>query len=225
MTTLVLIAKEPLPGKVKTRLTPALTPEQAAQLAAACISDTLAALAPLPATHRILAFDGVRIPAGAEDYEVLPQVDGTLDQRLGAIFDYVDGPILLVGMDTPQLAPTDIASAFAPWPKEIDACFGPASDGGFWALGMRESNGDLIRGIPMSQDDTGRRQLDALLAAEFRVGMLPELTDVDTIADAHAVAEIAPFGAFASTLASFRQLETSGVSRLETSGVSRSARS
>jgi glycosyltransferase A (GT-A) superfamily protein (DUF2064 family) len=213
MTTLVLIAKEPLPGKVKTRLTPALTPEQAAQLAAACISDTLAALAPLPATRRILAFDGTRIPAGAEHYEVLPQVEGTLDLRLGAIFDYVDGPILLVGMDTPQLSPADLASVFDSWPDDIDAFFGPASDGGFWALGMREANGDLIRGIPMSQDDTGRRQLDTLLAAGLRVGMLPELTDVDTIADAHAVAEIAPASTFASTLAGFRQLEDSGVLR------------
>jgi glycosyltransferase A (GT-A) superfamily protein (DUF2064 family) len=213
MTTLVLIAKEPLPGKVKTRLTPALTPEQAAQLAAACISDTLAALAPLPATRRILAFDGTRIPAGAERYEVLPQVEGTLDLRLGAIFDYVDGPILLVGMDTPQLSPADLASVFDSWPDDIDAFFGPASDGGFWALGMREANGDLIRGIPMSQDDTGRRQLDTLLAAGLRVGMLPELTDVDTIADAHAVAEIAPASNFASTLAGFRQLEDSGVLR------------
>ena len=81
MTTLVLIAKEPLPGKVKTRLTPDLTPEQAAELAAACISDTVAAIAELPATRRVLAFDGQRVPAGAENYDVLPQSEGTLTSR------------------------------------------------------------------------------------------------------------------------------------------------
>jgi glycosyltransferase A (GT-A) superfamily protein (DUF2064 family) len=222
MTTLVLIAKETLPGKVKTRLTPALTPEQAAELAAACIGDTLAATATLPATRRILAFDGEVVPAGAESFEVLHQVDGTLDQRLGAIFDKVEGPLILIGMDTPQLDHADLAAAFGEWPDGVDAWFGPASDGGFWALGMNaltvsqlkgHTRGDLIRGVPMSQDDTGRLQLERLVNAGLNVTMLPELTDVDTIADAHEVAEIAPNGSFAATLAGFRQLAAAGPSR------------
>ncbi|PRY67307.1 hypothetical protein B0I08_107203 [Glaciihabitans tibetensis] len=222
MTTLVLIAKETLPGKVKTRLTPALTPEQAAELAAACIGDTLAATATLPATRRILAFDGTRVPAGAETFEVLHQVGGTLDQRLGAIFDEVDGPLVLIGMDTPQLDHDDLAPAFDSWPEGVDAWFGPATDGGFWALGMNAlsvdqlrgtTRGDLIRGVPMSQDDTGRRQLERLVNAGLNVTMLPELTDVDTIADAHEVAEIAPHGSFAATLAGFRQLTAAGPAR------------
>jgi glycosyltransferase A (GT-A) superfamily protein (DUF2064 family) len=213
MTTLVLIAKEPLPGKVKTRLTPALTPEQAAELAAACIRDTLAAIAPVPATRRVLAFDGVRIPAGAEDYDLLSQADGTLDLRLGAIFDEIDGPILLIGMDTPQLTAEDLAPVFSAWPDDIDAWFGPASDGGFWALGMREPNGDLIRGVAMSEDSTGEQQLARLLAAGLRVGMLRELLDVDTIIDAHTVADDAPHGAFASTLAAFAQPALAGATR------------
>jgi glycosyltransferase A (GT-A) superfamily protein (DUF2064 family) len=220
MTTLVLIAKETIPGKVKTRLTPALTPEQAAELAAACIGDTLAATATLPATRRILAFDGDRIPAGADGFEVLHQVGGTLDQRLGAIFDEVEGPIVLIGMDTPQLDHADLAAAFGPWPEGVDAWFGPASDGGFWALGMNAltvdqlragtTRGDLIRGVPMSEDNTGRLQLERLVNAGLNVSMLPELTDVDTIADAYEVAEIAPHGSFAATLAAFRQLAAAG---------------
>lgn len=213
MTTLVLIAKEPLPGKVKTRLTPALSPEQAAQLAAACISDTLAAIAPLPATRRVLAFDGSRIPAGAERYDLLPQADGTLDLRLGAIFDAIDGPVVLIGMDTPQLTAADLGPVFSAWPDDIDAWFGPAGDGGFWALGMREPRGDLIRGVAMSQDDTGEQQLARLRAVGLRVGMLRELLDVDTIDDAHAVAIDAPYGAFASTLAAFPQPALAGAAR------------
>lgn len=222
MTTLVLIAKEPLPGKVKTRLTPALTPEQAAELAAACISDTIAAIAELPADRRVLAFDGDVIPVGAENYDVLPQSEGTLDQRLGAIFDSIAGPIVLIGMDTPQISAADLAPAFVGWPDGIDAWFGPASDGGFWALGMREPNGDLIRGVPMSQDDTGARQLERLHSAGLRIGMLPELLDVDTIADAHTVAEIAPHTAFARTLSDFSPTH---LRRSELAGTTRSAQS
>ena len=205
MTTIVLIAKEPLPGKAKTRLHPPLTLEQAAELAAASIDDTLAALESLPATRRILAYDGVVLPARTGNYEVMHQSGGDLDERLGAIFDACDGPTLLIGMDTPQIALHDLAEAF-PWPDDVDAFFGPASDGGFWALGLAEPRGDLIRGVPMSRDDTGRIQLQRLFDAQLNVKLLPTLTDVDTIDDAHVAAAIAPNSLFASMLSHFTSL-------------------
>jgi glycosyltransferase A (GT-A) superfamily protein (DUF2064 family) len=197
MTTLILIAKETIPGKVKTRLTPQLSFEQAATLAALSIADTLAAVAPLPASRRILLFDGVRTPRGVEGYDVVQQVSGDLDERLAAVFDDLDGPAVLIGMDTPQLAAADLAPAFD-WPSGVDAFFGPASDGGFWALGMAEPRGDLVRGVPMSRDDTGRIQLDRLVAAGLRVQHLPELLDVDTFDDAQQVSALAPHTAFAA---------------------------
>ena len=198
-TTIILIAKETIPGKVKTRLHPAVSLEQAAMLAAASIRDTLATIAQLPASRRILLFDGARVPAGAENFEVIPQVDGDLDERLAAIFDECTGPTVLIGMDTPQVTVRDLAPAFEAW--TADAFFGPANDGGFWALGMAEPRGDLIRGVPMSRNDTGRIQLERLLAAGLDVQLLPELTDVDTIDDARAVAAAAPSTEFAATLA------------------------
>ena len=196
VTTLVVIAKEPLPGRAKTRLHPPLTLEQAAEVAAAAIDDTLRAMREVPATRRILLFDGDRTPAGSESYEVVPQVEGGLDERLAAIFDAVEGPMILIGMDTPQVTAAHLAPAFQPW--EVDAWFGPASDGGFWALGMREPRGDLIRGVPMSTDSTGGIQLDRLRNAGLTVGMLPTLDDVDTIDDARTVADLAPATRFAA---------------------------
>lgn len=205
MTTLVLIAKEPLPGRAKTRLHPPLTLEQAAHLAAAAIDDTLAAMQSLPATRRILLFEGNRLPPRSEDYDVTGQTTGTLDLRLGAIFDECDEPMLLIGMDTPQLTAADLAPAFGGWPagSDVDAWFGPATDGGFWAMGMREPRGDLIRGVEMSRDDTGAVQLARLQSAGLNVGMLPTLTDVDTIDSAREVAGIAPNTLFARTLQGF----------------------
>jgi glycosyltransferase A (GT-A) superfamily protein (DUF2064 family) len=199
-TTLVVIAKETLPGKVKTRLHPPLSLADAATLAAASISDTLAAVSILPAARRILLFDGVVPPAGSEDYEIVQQVAGDLDERLAAIFDACTGPTILIGMDTPQVTSAHLARAFVDW-NGVDAFFGPANDGGFWALGLADPRGDLIRGVPMSRDDTGRIQLERLFDAGLTVELLPELTDVDTYADALAVAELAPHGAFATTLA------------------------
>lgn len=210
MTILVLIAKEPLPGKAKTRLHPPLSLEQAATLAAASIDDTLVAMRSLPATRKILLFEGNRLPPGSEDYDVTGQTTGTLDLRLGAIFDECDEPMLLIGMDTPQLSSDDLAPVFGGWPldenSDIDAWFGPAADGGFWALGMREPRGDLIRGVEMSQDDTGDQQLARLRGAGLTIGTLPTLTDVDTIDSAREVAAIAPHTLFARTLQQFEQV-------------------
>jgi glycosyltransferase A (GT-A) superfamily protein (DUF2064 family) len=202
VTALVVIAKEPVAGRVKTRLHPPLTLEQAARLAAAAIDDTLAAIATLPASKRVLLFDGERVPDAATGYEVIPQVHGRLDERLAGLFDASEEPTILIGMDTPQLRPADLAPAF-PWPDDVDAWFGPASDGGFWAIGMREPRGELIRGVPMSRDDTGAHQLARLEAAGLRVGILRTLIDVDDIADARNVASLAPGTAFARLLTEF----------------------
>ena len=199
MTNLIVIAKECLPGRVKTRLHPDLSFEQAAQAAAASLSDTFAALQWLPADRRILAFDGQVAPPGSGAYEVIPQSAGDLDERLAIVFDEVDGPTILVGMDTPQLRTETLATLF-PWPVDAEFAFGPALDGGFWCLGMREPRGDLIRGVPMSRDDTGIRQLERLTRSGGGIRMLPPLMDVDTIVEARSVAKLAPQTRFARAL-------------------------
>ena len=200
MTTVVVICKETLPGKVKTRLHPPLTLEQAAEVAAAAIQDTLAVVRQLPASRRVLLFDGNRTPPGSEDFDVIHQIGGGLDARLGALFDEVDGRTVLVGMDTPQLTAADLSPAFDDPADDVDAWFGPANDGGFWALGLERPTGDLLRGVPMSQDDTGAHQLRRLAEAGLRVRTLPELVDVDTIDDARLAAAAGPDTLFAQAL-------------------------
>ena len=79
---------------------------------------------------------------------------------------------------------------------------GPAADGGWWALGLRDPRAAAaIAGVPTSRDDTGERTVHALRAAGLRVGLLPELTDVDTAADAAVVARLAPGTRFAAAVA------------------------
>ncbi|MEU8694329.1 DUF2064 domain-containing protein [Streptomyces sp. NPDC048665] len=197
MTTLLVIAKEPLPGRVKTRLTPPFTPWEAARLAEAALADTLHAVAATPATRRILVLDGTPgdwLPSG---FEVLPQCAGGLDERLADAFAHCAGPALLIGMDTPQVTPELLTVDFT----GCDAWFGPAQDGGFWALGLAAPDPALLRGVPMSTPQTGAVQRERLLAAGLRVRDLPRLRDVDTAADARAVAALAPHGRFAARLA------------------------
>lgn len=208
----MLLAKEPIPGTVKTRLHPPLTLDDAARIAAAAIDDTLEVLSGVPAASRVIAFDGENVPAAARGYRVLTQTDGPLDERLAAVFDALAGkPVLLVGMDTPQLTAEMIAPVLGAWPDGIDAWFGPATDGGWWALALREARGDLLRGVPTSRADTGDLQLERLRQAGLGVGMLPMLTDVDEIADAVAVARLAPGSRFAQAVE--QAVAEAGVSR------------
>ncbi|MFF4588214.1 DUF2064 domain-containing protein [Streptomyces sp. NPDC001388] len=197
MTTLLVIAKEPLPGRVKTRLTPPFTPREAAALAEAALADTLRTVAAAPASRRVLVLDGAPGPWLPPGFEVVRQGAGGLDERLADAFARCSGPTLLIGMDTPQVTPDLLTVDFT----SCDACFGPAEDGGFWALGLAEPAPALLRGVPMSVPVTGAVQRERLVAAGLRVRDLPRLRDVDTAADAHAVAALAPAGLFAGRLA------------------------
>lgn len=207
--TVAVVCKECLPGKVKTRLSPALTPEGAARVASASLADTLATVAALPAARRVLFYDGDVLPDGADGFDVLHQPGGGLDERLGFLFDSVPGPLLLVGMDTPQVSVEALAPVFDE--PERDAWFGPAEDGGFWSLYLREPTGDLLRGVPMSQDDTGAVQLARLRSAGLDTGLLTELLDVDTLPDAERVAALAPATRFAAALAAESAPTSGGV--------------
>ncbi|MGX9882482.1 TIGR04282 family arsenosugar biosynthesis glycosyltransferase [Streptomyces sp. NPDC002276] len=200
MTTLLVIAKEPRPGRVKTRLTPPFTPEEAAALAEASLADTLHALLATPARRRVLVLDGAPGPWLPAGFDVVPQCGGGLDERLAAAFAGCAGPALLIGMDTPQVTPALLTVDFA----GCDAYFGPAEDGGFWALGLADPDPALLRGVPMSTPTTGAVQRARLTAAGLRVRDLPPLRDVDTAYDAELVAAEAPLGRFARELARLR---------------------
>ncbi|MCW2526742.1 MAG: glycosyltransferase [Pseudonocardiales bacterium] len=199
----LLIAKQPLPGRVKTRLTPHFSYEQAAQLAAASLADTLLAASAIEADQHVLVLDGSPVDIDAPGWSVIAQCDGGLDARLAAAFEAVidEGPAVLVGMDTPQLQPAQVA-AFRP--GDYDCCLGLAADGGFWAIGFADPRfaAKVIPGVAMSQADTGALQLERLLEAGLSVQLLDQLIDFDDAESARAVAARVPYSRFARTLAS-----------------------
>jgi hypothetical protein len=170
------------------------------------LRDTLANLDGHHVRRRLLAFDGdpaAWLPTG---WSAVRQPRGGLDRRLAAAFaDAGPGPAMLVGMDTPQVGPVQLA-AFDP--HRYDACLGPATDGGFWAIGFADPAwaADAVIGVPMSRATTGAEQLRRLLGLGLRVQLLDELTDVDDIASAESVAALIPDSRFAHalTLASSR---------------------
>jgi glycosyltransferase A (GT-A) superfamily protein (DUF2064 family) len=189
---LAVLAKAPAVGRSKTRCCPPCTPEQAARLAEAALRDTLVAVAATPAARRIVVLDGVAggwLPPG---FEVIEQHAGGLDQRLaGAVMDVAD-PVVVIGMDTPQLTPVLLAAVVAALGVDgVDAVLAPATDGGYWAVGLRRPDRRAFLGVAMSRPDTGERQRARFAALGLAVAGpagWPRLTDVDTWDDAVAVA-------------------------------------
>jgi glycosyltransferase A (GT-A) superfamily protein (DUF2064 family) len=146
--------------------------------------------------------------------EVIPQRSGSFASRLeGAIedaFAAFPAPILLVGMDTPQMAPDHLMKAAETLLADhTDTILGRADDGGFWIIGTRRPVAGLCRDVPMSKPTTGRRQLDQLRALGLQCTEVNSLRDVDVIEDALAVAAAVPRSRFAAVLRSC--MSTSGL--------------
>jgi rSAM/selenodomain-associated transferase 1 len=190
VTTVVVLAKEPVPGAVKTRLQTEFAPAEAAALARAALADTLAALPPV---RRVLALAGEPGSWLPDGFTVIPQRGAGLAARIcAAIEDAYDGtPVLLIGMDTPQVTP-DLLEAAAADVARGRAVLGPSVDGGYWILGLPRPDPRVTAGVPMSTARTGAVQLDRLRALGYRVAGQPVLRDVDTPADLAAVAAAHP---------------------------------
>lgn len=216
MTCLLVVAKAPVAGLAKTRLGAVIGPRRAARVAAAALLDTLDAVLAVPGTTPVVALTGSLADAerGAEVARaltactVIPQRGPTFADRLAnAHADtatvHPGHSVLQIGMDTPQLTAALLRESLeALHHNEIDAVLGPAADGGWWGLGLREpARARILRRVPMSRPDTGAQTRDALRFAGLRVGILTELSDVDTVADARHVAAIVPSGRFAAAVA------------------------
>ena len=182
----LVMAKSPVAGRVKTRLCPPCTPEEAAALAEAALADTLEAVAASGARRRILALDGAPGPWLPPGFDVVPQSLGGLDRRLAAAWTAAGGPGLQIGMDTPQVTPAVLDEALSVLDSS-PAALGPAADGGWWAIALRQPDARVFLDVPMSTSRTGALQEARLRALGLDVRPLPTLVDLDTVADLPAV--------------------------------------
>ena len=111
------------------------------------------------------------------------------------------GPLVVVGMDTPQ-ADDEILVATANALAGADAAIGPASDGGWWSLALRDASGmAALPRVPMSRADTYAATVRELARRGVDATALPVLTDVDTWPDAQDVARSCPVGRFGGAVA------------------------
>jgi uncharacterized protein len=199
-TALIVIAKAPVAGQVKTRLCPPCTPDQAADLARASLQDTLDAVSRSRARRRLVVLDGEPGPWLPNGFEVIAQRGDGLAERLAAAFEDVGEAAFLVGMDTPQLTP-ELLDAGLEAVAGGDSAFGAALDGGYWGLGLRTPDAAVFAGVPMSSSRTGAVQRAQLALLGLRPAILPPLLDVDTFSAALIVAAEAPKTRFAAAVA------------------------
>lgn len=203
----LVVAKAPQPGRVKTRLGADIGMDHAAAVAAASLLDTLAACTDAVGAERChlslagdlaLAVRSQELRAALEGWSVHPQVGDDFAARLADAHARVPGPVVQVGMDTPHVTPALLRDAVAGL-ADHDAVLGPAEDGGWWVLALREpAAAAALIGVPMSTPTTYVDTRAALVAAGLDVGVTATLRDVDEVADAEAVAGLVPGSRFAA---------------------------
>lgn len=195
----IVVAKQPVPGQVKTRLCPPCSPQQAARIAAAALADTIDVVSAAPATRRVLLLDGESPrPPG---WTVIAQRGIGLGERLANGYRDANSagvPAILIGMDTPQVTAGLLDDANVEL-SSADAVLGMAEDGGWWLLGLNDPrHAAVLSTVPMSRQDTGELTLKALTAQGLTVARCPMLRDIDTVDDLRYVAKQCPESRFAA---------------------------
>ncbi len=187
---ILVMAKAPIPGQVKTRLCPPCTPDEAAEIAQAALHDTLDAAMTTrrPVVLALAGEPGAWLPPGVR---VVAQIGGSFNERLAAAWTQLPFGGVQIGMDTPQVAADLFETAFGSVEMSGSA-LGPAADGGWWILGLSRPDPRMFAGIAMSTHQTGRHQLERLRALGHSPVLLPTLTDIDSWDDAREVAASMP---------------------------------
>jgi len=198
---LVIFAKAPIPGQVKTRLCPALTEDEAATLHGSFVLDTLERtkaavnkfklpvdrfLACAPSSTHVF----FRIMEARHGVTLLDQQGEDLGSRMRQAFDtlFARGyrQVHLVGTDVPSLPLTHYRDAVASLTRH-DLVVGPAKDGGYYLIGMTRPYPDLFAGIPWSTDQVLSLTEQKAAATGLDTALLPVWSDVDTINDLQAL--------------------------------------
>ena len=189
-TAIAILAKAPAPGRVKTRLVPPLTPEEAAAVARACLDATLRRIAPAVDAPITLFLDGepdgaLRALAESLGVGIVPQIGVDLGARLEGAFGSLRRggatKTVALGSDSPTIDPAWISRAIASLDTH-DIVIGPSEDGGYYLIGLRAEVPELFRDIPWGTDGVAGATLARASNLGLAIDVLPAWYDVDDIA-------------------------------------------
>lgn len=195
----IIFAKVPAAGRVKTRLTPELDDEEAADLYTAFLRDTLARCSGLEADVRLylapseFPLDDALVPGGVSRHD---QTGDGLGERMARAFleTFAEGyeNVMIIGTDHPTLPTAFVEHAFEALADQRSVVIGPAEDGGYYLLGMNDFMPELFRDMKYGHGDVFRQTLQRLPTTGVDITILPAWYDVDTPEDiARLAAELA----------------------------------
>ena len=188
---LVVFVKHPRPGAVKTRLAASIGPEAAADLYRALVERVLEATTPEPGDYeRLVFFDPpgalAEMRAWLPGVRLLPQEGDDLGARMADAFAraFARGArrVAIVGTDVPGVARETVLEALSAL-DAADVALGPAEDGGYCLLALREPRPELFSGIAWSTPTVAAETRSRAAASGLTVRELPALRDLDTLED------------------------------------------
>jgi len=190
----IVFARAPVPGQVKTRLAADLGPEQATRIYRQLGRSTVDALRDGPWTTTVhvapadeRSIESVRSWLG-RDVRYRGQTNGDLGTRMTAAIEEAlmrAGAVCVVGTDILDIEESTLARAFSALGDQ-DVVLGPATDGGYYLVGMTRPHPALFRDIPWSTEQVLELTLDRARAEGLSVATLEPRTDVDTVDDVPA---------------------------------------
>lgn len=195
---LIVFARNPLPGTVKTRLAAALGDQAATELYETMLRDVLETSRQLDHVETIVfwACEKTALPLLSERYRCRSRLQnpGNLGRRMQSAFEemFANGcdACCIIGSDAPDLPLSYIQEAYRLLAaQQADVVFGPARDGGYYLLGLRRVWPELFTDIPWSSADVFASSLAAAHGAGVTTALLPEWQDIDTIEDLAAFHE------------------------------------
>ncbi len=190
---IALFAKAPIAGRVKTRLQPPLTPQQAADLHRAFVLDVWESLNNIPNLslhlYRDQAWPVGDEPAPPENRGL--QQGSDLGARMLHCFEELQARghdrVIIVGGDSPTLPPAYLEQGLERL-RDTDAVLGPSEDGGYYAVGCRQAQPRMFADVPWSMPSTRAETERAFERAGLRCETLPEWYDIDTETDLRRLA-------------------------------------
>ncbi|MBI1879630.1 MAG: TIGR04282 family arsenosugar biosynthesis glycosyltransferase [Chloroflexi bacterium] len=187
---LLVVAKRPAPGQTKTRLSPPLSPGQAAALYECFLRDTLDLMRQVPDAQTVIAYlptlEEAYFTELAPDFELIlqdgPDLGARLDNALTHYLQLGYEQVVIMDSDSPTLPVACLRAAFEALTNGADVVVGPCDDGGYYLIGLKRPAPRLLREVQMSTSHVTADTVALAVAENLRVELLPAWYDVDNAA-------------------------------------------